>query len=53
MKIEELEQELEKAIETIGENWKKCEEVEAIPEITEIALTRMKESIIKYLKENK
>ena len=53
MKIEELEKEMEESIETIEDNWKKCEDVEAIPEITQIALRKMKESIIKYLKENK
>lgn len=52
MKIEELEQEMEKAINTIEDNWKKCEEIDALPEIIEIALTGMKESIINYLKDN-
>lgn len=53
MKIEELEQEMENCIETIKDNWNKCEEVEKIPEIIMIALTGIKESIIKYIKENK
>lgn len=51
MKIEELENELNEAIEKFNDNWKKCQEQDALPEITSIALSDFKDCIINFLKE--
>ncbi len=51
MKIEELDEELKNIAESVTNNWDKCEEPNAIPEIVSFALNNFRKSIIKYLKE--
>lgn len=52
MSIEEFDKEVSNTIDRINENWNKSGEVEDIPEIMQVALNELKETLIRYFKNN-
>lgn len=53
MTISELDKEITHAIERITENWAKTGDADDIPEIIQVALSDIKDSLIKFMEENK
>lgn len=51
MTIKEFDNEFTKAIDRIDENWKKSGDINDLPEIVQVALYELKNSLIQYFEE--